>query len=48
LANGSDPRTRLLADRVVVDHDRRTRAHRSAARRNHVCRTGRFQAVKLT
>ena len=36
LADVSDPRTRLLADRVVVDHDGRTRAHRSAARRNHV------------
>jgi hypothetical protein len=37
-----------LDDRVVVDHDGRTRAHGSAARPNHVCRTYRSQAVKLT
>ena len=33
---------------MVVDRDGRTRAHRSAARPNHVCRTYRSQAVRLT
>ena len=47
-SDGSDLRTRLLDHRVVVDHDGRTRARRSAARRNRVCRTGRSQAVKPT
>lgn len=35
LADGSALRTRLL-DHRVVDHDGRTHARRSAARRNHV------------